>query len=308
MINGLMSKIILISGQTASGKSNFALKLARRINGEIINADSMQIYKEIKILNARPGLNDQKKIKHHLYGILSVKKNFSTGKWVQMASVIIKKIVKKNKIPIVVGGTGLYFKALTDGFVKIPKIPRRVRNKLIKEQNQIGQKKFYSKLIKIDPKSKIKINKNDRQRSIRAYEVKLYTKKSLFDWFKNTKKIFNDENFSKFYIDCPRNKLLKRIDSRINKMFQKGAVNEVLRFKNLRVNEKLSSNKIIGINEITQYLCKMENLRQTKYKISIKTRQYAKRQATWARGHMKEWHKVSSLDLNNFVKILNNKS
>ena len=308
MLNGLMSKIILISGQTASGKSNLALKLARRINGEIINADSMQIYKEIKILNARPGLNDQKKIKHHLYGIQSVKKNFSTGKWIQMVSLIIKKILKKKKIPIIVGGTGLYFKALTDGFVKIPKIPIHVRNKLIKEQNQIGQKKFYNKLIKIDPKSKIKINKNDRQRSIRAYEVKLYTKKSLFDWFGKTKKIFKDENFSKFYIDCPRNNLFKRIDLRINKMFRKGAVNEVLRFKKLRVNEKLSSNKIIGIREISQYLCKTENLRQTKYKISVKTRQYAKRQATWARGHMKEWHKVSSLNLNNFIKILNNKS
>ena len=308
MTNGLMSKIILIFGPTASGKSDFALKLANRVNGEIINADSMQIYKEIKILNARPGVNDQREIKHHLYGIQSVKKNFSTGKWLQMVSVIIKKNLKKKKIPIIVGGTGLYFKALTDGLVKIPKIPNYFRNKLIKEQNQIGQKKFYNKLIKIDPKSKIKINKNDRQRSIRAYEVKLYTEKSLFDWFGDTKKIFKDENYLKFYIDCPRNKLLKRIDLRINKMFQKGAVNEVLRYKKMRVNEKFSSNKIIGISEISQYLRKKENLKQTKYKISIKTRQYAKRQATWARGHMKDWHKVSSLNLNNFIKILNNKS
>ena len=142
MINGLMSKIILISGPTASGKSSFALKLAARINGEIINADSMQIYKEIKILNARPSLNDQREIKHYLYGIQSVKKNFSTGKWLQMASIIIKKILKKKKIPIIVGGTGLYFKALTDGLVKIPKIPNYFRNKLIKEQRQIGQKKI----------------------------------------------------------------------------------------------------------------------------------------------------------------------
>ena len=308
MINGLMSKIILIFGPTASGKSNFALKLAGRIKGEIINADSMQIYKEIEILNARPSYKDKKKVKHHLYGFQSVKKNFSTGKWLQMASKISKKIMKKKKIPIIVGGTGLYFKALTDGFVKIPKIPKYVRNKLIKEQNQIGQEKFYNKLIKIDPMSKIKINKNDTQRSIRAYEVKLYTNKSLFEWFLNTKKIFKDDKFIKFYIDCSKNNLLKRIDLRISKMFKNGAINEVTRFKNLRVNEKLSSNKIIGISEISQYLSKLENLKQTKDKISIKTRQYAKRQATWARGHMKEWHKVSSLDLNNFIKILNNKS
>ncbi len=306
MINGLMSKIILISGPTASGKSNFALKLATRINGEIINADSMQIYKEIKILNARPSINDQKEIKHHLYGIQTVKKNFSTGKWLQMVLVIIKKILKKKKIPIIVGGTGLYFKALTDGLVKIPKIPNYVRNKLIKKQKQIGQKKFYNELIKMDPMSKTKINKNDTQRSIRAYEVKLYTKKSLFEWFKNTKTIFKNEDFIKFYFDCSRNNLLKRIELRINKMFRDGAVNEVKRFKKLRVNEKLSSNKIIGILEISQYLSKMENLKHTKDKISIKTRQYAKRQTTWARGQMKDWYKLNSLNLNNFIKILNN--
>ena len=306
MINGLMSKIILISGPTASGKSSFALKLAARINGEIINADSMQIYKEIKILNARPSLNDQKEIKHYLYGIQTVKKNFSTGKWLQMASIIIKKIHKKKKIPIIVGGTGLYFKALTDGLVKIPKIPNYFRNKLIKEQRQIGQKKFYNKLIKIDPISRNKINKNDTHRSIRAYEVKIYTKKSLFEWFKNTKKIFKNEDFIKFYFDCSRNNLLKRIELRINKMFRNGAVNEVKRFKKLRVNEKLSSNKIIGISEISHYLSETENLKHTKDKISIKTRQYAKRQATWARGHMKDWYKVNSLNLNNFIKILNN--
>ena len=200
----------------------------------------------------------------------------------------------------------MYFKALTDGLVKIPKIPIYVRNKLIKEQKKIGQKKFYNKLIKIDPMSRTKINKNDTQRSIRAYEVKLYTKKSLFEWFKNTKKIFKNEDFIKFYFDCSRNNLLKRIELRINKMFRNGAVNEVKRFKKLRVNEKLSSNKIIGISEISQYLSETENLKHTKDKISIKTRQYAKRQATWARGHMKDWYKVNSLNLNNFIKILNN--
>ncbi len=115
----LKSKIILISGPTASGKSKFAIQLAKKINGELINADSMQIYKEFKILTARPKLKDIKIVKHHLYGFKSVKDNYSTGNWLRDAKSKIKNIKKKNKIPILVGGTGLYFKALIDGIVKI---------------------------------------------------------------------------------------------------------------------------------------------------------------------------------------------
>ena len=121
------SKIFLVSGPTASGKSNFAIKLAKKINGEIINADSMQVYKELKILTARPNLKERKQIKHHLYGFLSVRKKFSTGQWLKQAFKIIKEIQKRNKIPILVGGTGLYFKAITDGFVKIPKVTIKKR-------------------------------------------------------------------------------------------------------------------------------------------------------------------------------------
>ena len=127
---GLKTKIILIAGPTASGKSNFALKLAKKIKGEIINADSMQIYKELKILTARLNNKKYQNIKHHLYAIQSVKKNFSTGDWLKLVIKKIDLIKKRNKIPILVGGTGLYFKALTEGLVKIPNIPIRFRNKI----------------------------------------------------------------------------------------------------------------------------------------------------------------------------------
>ena len=126
----LKSKIILISGSTASGKSSFSVKLAKRINGEIVNADSMQIYKELKILTARPNIKEYKNIKHHLYGFHSVRKKFSTGNWLKLAIQKINKIKKRKKIPILVGGTGLYFKALTDGLVKIPNIPIKYRDKI----------------------------------------------------------------------------------------------------------------------------------------------------------------------------------
>ena len=134
----LKSKIILIAGPTASGKSNFSLKLAKKINGEIINADSMQVYKQLQILTARPNKKDIKKIKHHLYGFCDVKKNFSTGEWLKLSIKKIKEIQKKNKVPIIVGGTGLYFKALTDGLVKIPNIPIEIRNKIRLMQRKIG--------------------------------------------------------------------------------------------------------------------------------------------------------------------------
>ena len=296
------SKIILISGPTASGKSNFSVKLAKKINGEIINADSMQVYKELKILSARPNPKDYQKIKHHLYGFHSVKKNFSTGDWLKIAIKKIKEIKKRKKIPIFVGGTGLYFKALTDGLVSIPNIPIRFRNKVRALQKDLGQKKFYQKLIKLDPNSKEKINPTDAQRSIRAYEVKQFTKKSLHDWFQNTKSHFEKDDFLKIYIDYPREELVQRIGKRAEKMIKLGAIQEVKKFIKLKVRKDKSVNKAIGINEIKEYLKERKDITGVIEKISIKTRQYAKRQSTWARGNMMNWLRLPPQDLSKFLK------
>ena len=298
----LKSKIILISGPTASGKSNFAIKLAKKINGEIVNADSMQVYKELKILSARPDPKDYQKIKHHLYGFHNVKKSFSTGDWIKLAVKKINELKKRKKIPIFVGGTGLYFKALTDGLVNIPDIPVRSRNKIRVLQETLGQKKFYQKLLKLDLKSKNKINPTDVQRSIRAYEVKLFTKKSLHDWFRKTKSYFKEDEFCKIYIDYPRKDLIERIEKRTEKMIKMGAINEVKRFIKLKINKDNSVNKAIGINEIKEFLNQEKELRDIKEKISIKTRQYAKRQSTWARGNMMSWLKLPPQDLKKFLK------
>ncbi len=291
----IRSKIILVSGPTASGKSRLAVFLAKRIRGEIINADSMQVYKELNILTARPSLKQKSKIKHHLYGFLSVKKKFSTGQWLKLALKKIKEIKKNNKTPILVGGTGLYFKALVDGLVKIPKISANKRKSIVNLQKKVGQINFYNKLIKIDPKVKHIVNPNDIQRCIRAYEVKWFTKKSLLDWYKDTKSPFLKDNFVKIYLDCPKELLLDRIKIRAQKMLPK-AINEVRRFVNLRVPQSNSSTKIIGITEIKKLIDKKLNKDQTIELIVIKTRQYAKRQATWARGQMKNWKRVSALD------------
>ena len=300
----LKSKIILISGPTASGKSNFALKLAKKVGGEIINADSMQVYKQLQILTARPKKKDLKKIKHHLYGFCDVRKNYSTGEWLKLLLKKIKDIRKRKKIPIVVGGTGLYFKALTDGLVKIPTIPIKVRNKIRLMQRKLGQKKFYNRLLKLDPLIKNIIEKNDVQRSIRAYEIKTYTKISIINWFKKTKKYISSDEFIKLYIDHPREDLINKINARVDDMFADGAIQEVQRFNKIKVKKENSSNKVIGIKEITNFLNKQCSVDQTKELMAIKTRQYAKRQTTWARGQMGSWQKINPKNLGLALKKL----
>ena len=296
------SKIILIYGPTASGKSVFAVKLAKKINGEIINTDSMQVYRELKILSARPFQKDYQKIKHHLYGFQNIKKNFSTGDWLKLANKKIIEIKKKNKIPILVGGTGLYFKAITEGMVNIPNIPIKFRKDIRSLHKKIGEKKFFLKLVKLDPLSRHFINPSDTQRSIRAYEVMLFTKKSLYDWFKNTKSAYKKKDFYKIYIDFPRSDLLKRIEARSSEMIKKGAVLEVKRILRLKVPKDKTAYKAIGISEVKEYLDKKIKIKELIEKISIKTRQYAKRQSTWARGNMSDWKKLNPNTLNKFLK------
>jgi len=302
------SKIILISGPTASGKSNFATKIAKKINGEIINADSMQVYKQLKILTARPNKEDQNNIKHHLYGIIDLKKNFSTGQWLKAAKNKIKEIRNRKKIPILVGGTGLYFQSLINGLVKIPEIPLKFRNKIRLTQKKIGQVKFYKQLLKIDPKIKNKFDPNDIQRTIRAFEIKSYTKISMYEWIKKTKPEFKDDEFLKLYVDFKREELIKRISLRATKMMEDGAIKEVKKFIKLKIKKDLSVNRVIGIDELTQYLVGKINLDQAKELITIKTRQYAKRQATWARSRMTYWEKINPTRITDYIKKLNKSS
>ena len=298
----LKSKIVLIYGPTASGKSNFAIKLAKKINGEIINADSMQVYKELKVLSARPFKKNFQKIKHHLYGFQSVKKNFSTGDWLKLVNQKILEIKKRKKVPILVGGTGLYFKSLIEGLVNIPNIPIKFREKIRSLHKKIGSKNFFLKLVKIDPLAKKHINLSDTQRVIRAYEVKKFTKKSLYDWFQNTKSNYEQKDFYKIYIDFPREELIKKITSRTVEMIKKGAILEVKKFIKLKVAKNKSANKAIGVTEIKEYIDKKIQINEVIEKISIKTRQYAKRQTTWSRGNMLDWKKIKSNSLNKFLK------
>ena len=298
----MSKKLILLAGPTASGKSNLAVQLAKKLNGEIINADSMQIFKEFTVLSSRPTLNQTRKVKHHLYGIITVKKHFSAGDWLKQVKIKINICVKKKKIPIIVGGTGLYFNTITKGISKIPNIDQKTRNKVRNLHKKLGIKKFYNALIKLDPKVKGRILPTDSQRVQRAYEVKLKTKKSLYNWFEKTKSDFLEFDIRKIFIDIPRDILLNKISMRTEQMFKKKCINEVKKFNNLKVNKSFSANKLIGVQEINDYLKGLITLEQCKDLINIKTRQYAKRQNTWARGHMKNWNKLYSKNFSNLLK------
>ena len=270
-------KIILLFGPTASGKSKLAGDIAKKFNGEIVNADSMQIYKEVKILSARP--ND-KTAKHHLYGIISVKNHFSVGLWYKQAIKKIREINKKGKSAIVTGGTGLYFKILVDGIVEIPEVPKADYTDIVEEYN-----KKYPKILK-------GINLRDKQRASRAISVYKHTGISLSEWQKKeNKKYFDSEDFTKILLAPSKVELEKRIKKRFLKMLKNGAIKEAKNYKelNLLSNSLHSSNSIIGLNEIALFIEKRISMDELKEKVLIRTRQYAKRQFTWLRGQMKDW-------------------
>ena len=304
----MSKKIILIAGPTASGKSKLAISLAKKIKGEIINADSMQVYKEFNILSSRPQKKDLKKVTHHLYGFKSVKKSFSVGEWLEITKKKIRTCINKNKIPIIVGGTGLYFNSITKGISKIPKISKKKREFVRNLQKKIGQKSFYKKLVKKDPLVKENIDPTDIQRSIRAYEVIVATKKSIYKWAGKTKSDFKNYSIRKFYLNTPKEILLKNIEKRTKQMFKNKCINEVKNFLKLNCDQSLSANKMIGVREISNYLSGGMNLEQVKALIIIRTRQYAKRQNTWSRGHMKNWNKIylnnSSILLKKILKAI----
>ena len=298
----MSKKIVLIAGPTASGKSKLAIEISKKIKGEIINTDSMQVYKEFSVLSSRPSKIDLKKIKHHLYGFQPAKKRFSTGTWLKLVKKKINQCLKDKKIPILVGGTGLYFEVITKGMSKIPNIDFKIRNKIRDLQKELGQQKFYEKLLKLDPLIKNKIEPSDTQRSIRAFEVKKFTTKSIFEWYKLTKSEFKQFQIFKIFIDVPREKLLKNISNRVEQMFKNKSIEEVQNFLKLNVDLSLSVNKIIGVKEIKDHLSGGLNLSQVKELINIKTRQYAKRQVTWSRGHMKDWNKLYSNSFSSLSK------
>lgn len=303
----MAKKLILLSGPTATGKSSLAIKIAKEIDGEIINADSIQLYKDLSILTARPDTINET-IKHHCYGFLNGREAWSVGKWINKINFIIKDIIEKNKFPIIVGGTGLYFKAITDGLSPIPEINESIRRKIEHEFFNNGLETLYEKLKLVDPVASKKINPNDKQRVIRALEVYEGTNKKISDyWLMKRKKIITEQSVN-FKIDADRAWIYNNCDIRIDKMFNDGVVDEVksLLDKNYPSNSPIM--KAIGVEEISMFLNNDLSIKKVTDLIKFKTHQYAKRQITWINNQMITWNSIntqySNKIINKFIKKL----
>tara|TARA_B100000886_G_scaffold334990_1_gene291374 strand:+ start:7669 stop:8580 length:912 start_codon:yes stop_codon:yes gene_type:complete len=293
-------KIVLLYGPTATGKSSLASKLAEKIDGEIINADSIQLYKDLVILTARPDIKKER-IKHHYYGFLDGNTNWSVGKWTNDINEILKDVINRKKVPIVVGGTGLYFKAITDGLSPIPDIDKSIRLKIESELEKNGLEELQKRLAFIDPKASEKINPNDRQRIMRALEVYEGTNKKISDfWLMKREKIINYKSIN-FRIDADREWIYKNCDLRVKHMFENGAVEEVRGLLNKNYSKNSPIMKAIGVDEITSFLNNDITIDRVLELIKFKTHQYAKRQITWINNQMISWNSINTQYSNKII-------
>ena len=280
----MKTQIYFVLGPTASGKSKFALSLAKKLNGEIINADSMQIYKELSILTARPTIHDQKKINHHLYGFVKGDNRFNVQKWCVEASKKINYLVDKNITPILVGGTGLYIESLINGIVSIPFIPEKVKKESEKMLLKIGKENFFNLVKEHDVDAMKNISPNDIQRIRRIWEVNFFTKKKFSDWKQNkNKKLINLGDYKILLFLPERKENYKRVDRRTHLMIKDGAIDEVENLLKLNYNNSLPIMKAHGVPEIQSYLNNELSIEECISKIQQVTRNYVKRQHTWWR-------------------------
>jgi tRNA dimethylallyltransferase len=275
---------LLIAGPTASGKSALAVARASTLNGVIINADSMQVYRELRILSARPSVAEEVKAPHELYGHVSGATAYSTAQWLADAKAAMTSAWEQGQLPIIVGGTGLYFSSLINGLAELPPIPDDVRAKW---RNFDGN--AHAALAQQDPEGAARLNPNDRQRVIRALEVCDATGKSLRSWQQEAEKsaFLTSVRVEKLFLDVPRDILYARAEHRFDQMMQQGALQEVASIAHL--SSDLPMMRAIGVPELCAHLRGEHSLEQAVTDAKTATRHYIKRQLTWRRGQMKDW-------------------
>ena len=274
-------KIIFLVGPTAVGKTEVAVQLARKINAEIISCDSMQIYKKINIISQKPCPIARKSVKHHLLDIISPREEYNVADYQKQALLKIKDILQKRKVPLFVGGTGFYTSVLLDGIFEEAAKNRKIRERLYRQAEKYGKKKFYARLIKVDPEAASKIHPNDLRRIVRALEVYATTKTPISELQKKRKGIAEDFDAKIFCLNRNRDELYKRINLRVDRMFQQGLVAEVKRLLQLKLSRTASA--AIGIKEIKGFLNGQYDLAEARRLIKRNSRRYAKRQLTWFR-------------------------
>ncbi len=292
----LAAEAVLIAGPTASGKSALALDVADRLQGTggrpvIVNADSMQVYAELRILTARPGEADEARFAHRLYGHVRAENVYSTGQWLRDVEDLLAELRDKDQTAIIVGGTGLYFKALTSGFAAVPQIPEAVRTALRQKLEESGPETLHDELIGCDPRAAAAIKPNDAQRIVRALEVLAATGKSILAWQDEqaAKPVLQAQNLARFVVQPQRAHLYRRIEDRLDRMVDAGALAEAEQFLALGLDRDLPAMKAIGVSEFGEVLANQVSLEDAVARAKTRTRQYAKRQMTWMRNQMADW-------------------
>ena len=282
-------KVILIFGPTASGKSETALKIASKVNSVIINADSLQVYKDLKILTSRPTANDEEVIPHRLYGHIKGDLQYTVANWLNDVSIEIESIFFKNLVPIIVGGTGLYFKSLLNGLASIPDIKNEIKDSTDDLVNKFGLEYLQRELVKKSPTSKTK--NNDPNRIIRAYNILTQTGKTIEEWHSNTKPNIDNISYQKLLINPDRNLLYKNAEDRFDIMINSGGIEEVKELNLRKYDLNNSVMKAIGVKEISDFIAGKTSLEDCTRLAKQKTRNYIKRQQTWINSNNITWNK-----------------
>ena len=289
-------RIWLIAGPTASGKSALALRLAETTGAEVVNADALQLYADLRVLTARPDAAEMARAPHHLFGTVDASEGWSVGRWQRAALALIAKIAGRGRDVIVVGGTGLYLRALTQGLADIPVIPTEVRQAAASEFASLGEAAFRARLGEVDPAAAARIALGDRQRLSRAWEVYAATGTSLGDHHATASGGLPAGSWTAVALEPPRAELYARCDARLETMLTQGALAEVEALLARNLDPALPALKAVGVQAFAAHLRGETRLETALAAAQQDTRRYAKRQMTWARGLTPDWPRLSGLD------------
>jgi tRNA dimethylallyltransferase len=297
-------KAVLIAGPTTSGKSALALALAERIGGTIVNADSMQVYRDLRVISARPLPEDERRVPHRLYGHVDAAENYSVGQWCRDVGAVMAETAAAGRIPILVGGTGLYFKALTTGLAAVPTIPAEIRVQVRGRLASEGVAPLYKELTKRDPQTAHRLMPNDRSRICRALEVMLATGRSLTDWHREGQPPqLEPKRAAKVFLICERKELWSRIEKRFAGMLAAGALDEVRALAARKLDPLLPAMKAHGVPWLIKHLAGEISLEKATMGAIIDTRRYAKRQMTWFRNQITDWPWAAAGDVEKVLEM-----
>lgn len=302
-----VGKAVLIAGPTASGKSALALELALAAGGVVINADSMQVYRDLRIITARPTLGDEAQVPHRLYGHVDAAVNFSAGAWVGDAAKALEAAKAEGRLPIFIGGTGLYFKALTAGLSVVPPIPLEVREDVRARLERNGVEALHDELAASDPRAAERLNRRDRTRIARALEVVEATGRSLLDWHhEGQPPLLPKDSFRAVFLAPERDELYARIDARFDAILGAGALEEAVRLAARNLDPLLPAMKAHGVPALIRHLRGELSLEQAATIGRADTRHYAKRQFTWFRHQLPEFEWVKPGEIRGWLAAIVN--